>query len=81
MIKSKNWKEKTFYGTTTVGERGQVVIPAKARQLMKLKNGDKLLAFGMEDDVIVLAKFSELEKFASHLSARLQDITQIIGKS
>ena len=31
------------FGTVTVGERGQVVIPAKLRKSYKLKPGDKLL--------------------------------------
>ncbi len=32
-------------GAVTVGERGQVVIPAEARKRMGLEPGDKLLAF------------------------------------
>jgi len=32
-----------FYGSVTVGERGQVVIPAEARADLNLKPGDKLL--------------------------------------
>ncbi len=34
-----------FYGAVTVGERGQVVIPAKARQECGVQPGDKLLVF------------------------------------
>ncbi len=33
-----------FLGSVTVGERGQVVIPAQAREKMNIKPGDKLLA-------------------------------------
>jgi AbrB family looped-hinge helix DNA binding protein len=32
-----------FYGAVTVGERGQVVIPAEARKRHGLQAGDKLL--------------------------------------
>jgi len=32
-----------FYGAVTVGERGQVVIPALARTDLGIKPGDKLL--------------------------------------
>lgn len=32
-------------GTTTVGERGQVVVPANIRAHAKLKAGDKLVVF------------------------------------
>ncbi len=32
-----------FYGSTTVGERGQIVIPAQLREDMGIKPGDKLI--------------------------------------
>lgn len=31
------------YGTTVLGERGQIVIPKEARGKLKLKNGDQFL--------------------------------------
>jgi AbrB family looped-hinge helix DNA binding protein len=39
-------KEMKFYGSTTVGERGQIVLPAKLRQDFTIKKGDKLLVIG-----------------------------------
>lgn len=38
--------DKRFYGTVTVSERGQIVIPAEARKDFNIKTGDKLLVFG-----------------------------------
>ncbi|MEZ5163367.1 MAG: AbrB/MazE/SpoVT family DNA-binding domain-containing protein [Fimbriimonadaceae bacterium] len=32
-----------FYGSVTVGERGQIVIPAEARAELNIQAGDKLL--------------------------------------
>jgi AbrB family looped-hinge helix DNA binding protein len=32
-----------FFGTATVGERGQVVIPAEARKKLNINPGDKML--------------------------------------
>ena len=32
-----------FYGAVTVGERGQIVIPAEARAALNLQPGEKLL--------------------------------------
>jgi len=34
-----------FLGAVTVGERGQIVIPAEAREAYGLHGGDKLLVF------------------------------------
>ena len=34
---------KSFYGTATVGERGQLVIPAEARNDLGIRPGDKIL--------------------------------------
>ncbi len=74
-------KDKKFYGTTTVGEKGQVVIPAEARQYLKLKKGEKLLVFGFNNDMLAFSKLEHLEKFASHLSEKLKTIKEIIKKT
>lgn len=38
--------EMKFWGTATVGSKGQVVIPAEAREALGIKSGDKLLVVG-----------------------------------
>jgi len=73
--------EEQFYGTTTLGEKGQVVIPVEARKAMGIKKGDKLLVFGMGCDMLAFAKLSKVEQFASHLAARLNAIRKIIKKN
>ena len=70
-----------FYGATTVGEKGQVVIPQEVREAMKLEKGDKLLVFGMGDDMVAFSKLSHFEKFEKHLSAKLDNIRKIIKES
>lgn len=80
MSKSKRNGEQ-FYGTTTLGEKGQVVIPVEAREAMGIKKGEKLLVFGMGCDMLALSKLSKVEQFASHLSGRLEAIRGIIKKS
>lgn len=35
--------EDLFFGSVTVGDRGQIVIPAEARAQFDIKPGDKLL--------------------------------------
>ena len=39
---------KHFFGSVTVGERGQIVIPKKAREIFRLSPGDTLLVLGDE---------------------------------
>ncbi len=34
---------ESFFGTSTVGERGQIVIPAEAREEFNIQPGDKLM--------------------------------------
>ena len=70
-----------FYGATTVGEKGQVVIPSEARKAMGIKKGEKLLVFGIGCDMVAFSKLSKVEQFASHLSGRLDAIREVIKKS
>lgn len=37
-----NIQDKKFYGSTTVGEKGQVVLPAALRRDFKICTGEKL---------------------------------------
>ncbi len=80
MAKNKKNGEQ-FYGTATLGEKGQVVIPAEARESMGIKKGDKLLVFGMGCDMLTFSKLSKVEQFATHLSSRLDTIREVIKKS
>lgn len=64
---------KNSIGITTLGEKGQVVIPAEIRNKLKLKKGEKLIVFAKDDDMMGISKVSNLEKLASHL-ATIQDI-------
>ncbi|PIS42763.1 MAG: AbrB family transcriptional regulator [Candidatus Kerfeldbacteria bacterium CG08_land_8_20_14_0_20_40_16] len=63
-------------GTATLGERGQVVIPADIRKRMDLKTGDKLLVFCKFDQIIGLIKAKDLnsflDKMASHMTEKIK---------
>jgi len=37
-----------FYGSSTVGERGQIVLPIELRKKFSISAGDKLLVLGGE---------------------------------
>lgn len=72
--------QKNFYGTVTVGEKGQIVIPHGARKNLKLKKSDKLLVFGMHEDMLALVKLSQIGKITSHLSETLDIIRNVSKK-
>ena len=42
-------KGKHFFGVAKMGERGQIVVPKKARDLFQIKPGDSLVILGDED--------------------------------
>ncbi|HET8575013.1 MAG TPA: AbrB/MazE/SpoVT family DNA-binding domain-containing protein [Candidatus Paceibacterota bacterium] len=74
-------EKRHFYGTTTIGEKGQAVIPVAARKGMNIKKGDQLLVFGIHQNMIAFVKLDQVEEFAAHLSEKLRHIDQIIQKS
>lgn len=57
--------DSCFFGSATVGERGQIVIPAQARTALGIKPGDKLLVF--RDPVIDGITIAPLEAVQSVL--------------
>ena len=42
-------KGKHLFGTVRVGDRGQIVLPKKARDLFRIKQGDLLVVLGDEN--------------------------------
>ena len=42
-------KGKHFFGVAKIGERGQIVIPKKARDIFHIKPGDSLILLGDEE--------------------------------
>ena len=64
--------EEGFVGTVTVGERGQIVIPAEARKKMEIHTGDTLLVLGHPaKEGLVLFKLDAVREFLNHLAAGL----------
>lgn len=53
---------KKFYGSVTVSERGQIVIPADARKDFGIKTGDKLLVFGDLERGLGIATFDIMQR-------------------
>ncbi len=65
-------KGKHIFGTVTINEKGQIVIPKKAREIMNYKPGDSLLVLGDESSGLALMKSSDFIKgaFAAIRQAR-----------
>ena len=47
---------KHLFGVVTVGDRGQIVIPAEARRVFSIKAGDRLMVLGDEGQGIALIR-------------------------
>lgn len=43
-----------LYGSATIGERGQLVVPAEARKGLGLEMGSKVLVFGHGKGLLIL---------------------------
>lgn len=49
-------KGKHIFGTVTLSERGQIVIPKQAREVFDLKGGERLVILGDETEGLALVK-------------------------
>jgi AbrB family looped-hinge helix DNA binding protein len=64
---------KKLYGTATVGTKGQVVIPADAREEMSIVAGDRLYVIGSpEGSFLGFLKEEALEHVMQHLTAQIE---------
>lgn len=64
------------YGAVTVGERGQIVIPAEVRKLYHIKTGDRVIVVAKSQGPIGLIPTDRLNEFLSHMT----EITEILAK-
>jgi AbrB family looped-hinge helix DNA binding protein len=71
-------QDRKLYGTATVGTKGQIVIPASARDAMGLDVGDKLYVIGLrKKGVAMLLKEDELDKFIGHMNFHIEAFKNI----
>ncbi len=66
--------DKKLMGITSLGERGQVVIPSEIRDEMGLKKGDKLLVFAKHSHFIGVVKFDEMSGFMKKMLSKLESM-------
>ncbi len=73
--------DSCFYGAVTVGERGQVVIPAEARTQLGINPGDKILIMRHPVyDGLVMAKLDAFRGFLDEFHQRLNKVNEMAGE-
>ena len=53
-----------IFGVVTVGDKGQIVIPAKARKLFEILPGDQLVVLGDEGQGLAIMKSEKFPALA-----------------
>jgi len=66
-----------FFGMGTIGERGQIVIPAKAREELSIKPGDNFIFFG-HNKMIHMVRAEELKGWLEKMTAKTDRIKKWI---
>lgn len=64
-------KQPEIFGTVTIGERGQIVIPSHLRDKLHLKKGDKLVIFCHLNQFIGLVRSNEMYEFLNQITRRM----------
>jgi AbrB family looped-hinge helix DNA binding protein len=69
-----------LYGATTIGERGQVVIPVEARKDLNLSQSTKLMVFGggRIGDGLLLLKADTVSEMIARANKVLSGFTEIL---
>lgn len=71
--------DKKLFGTATVGTKGQVVIPAAAREALHINEGDKLYCVGSEKAGWVgFIKAEQLESMLNKMVDNVESFQQIL---
>lgn len=72
--------DQFFHGTATIGERGQIVIPADARKFCNMNPGDKLLVFRhpLHPHILMLSKVGEMQQMLQQVSRALENLASTL---
>lgn len=70
-------KGKHLFGVVTVGEKGQIIIPAKARKVFSIKAGDQLVVLGDEGQGLALIKSDEFLSLADAIRNNKMNMDEI----
>ncbi len=74
-------KDMKFYGSTTIGERGQIVLPAKLREDFHMKKGDMLVVVGNAESFrIGLVNPEAMSTFLDQMSKQIDTMKSKLKK-
>lgn len=62
-------------GSTTVGERGQIVIPKMIRDRLKMKSGTQVMVMQHGDSPIMVLPIQQMQEMIKQMSERVAEFT------
>ena len=69
--------QKKLFGTATVGTKGQIVIPADAREELGIQSGDRLYVIGSKGaSAVTFIKEEQLNEFIERLNINIENLKQ-----
>ncbi|HEU5187875.1 MAG TPA: AbrB/MazE/SpoVT family DNA-binding domain-containing protein [Candidatus Saccharimonadales bacterium] len=72
----------SFFGSATVGSKGQIVIPQEAREQLGIKTGDKLVVLGLKGNTMLgVCSVEGIETFLGDVTDHLTSIRNEISKA
>lgn len=66
-------KGKHLFGTVTVNDKGQIVIPKKAREIMQIEPGDDLVVLADEQSGLALVRADWFEKHMMDIMTKIKE--------
>jgi len=73
--------DKQLFGTATVGTKGQVVIPADARDALGIESGDRLYVVGSKSKKWVgFIKEEQFRELLDHLTENIEQYKDLLKK-
>lgn len=70
-----------LYGSVTVGSKGQIVIPAEAREELDIKQGDRFIVFkDPHGEGLTIISAKKLEAILSAVKSKLGSFAKIVSE-
>lgn len=79
-MKIKNQMFDSQFGKSTLGPKGQIVIPINIRKHLQIKEGDKFLVLGMPNGGVTFIPMKKFNYLIAHLNKQIQKIKKVLDK-